>query len=465
MTPPRAVHNLLTDDRQRRILDRYGERTPDSRRAHERAMRVLPGGVSRNIVHHAPYPLFIESGRGAHLVDVDGNDYLDFIGNHTAMILGNGAPEVTAAVESQLARGTAWAAASRAEAILAELIVDRLPSAEHVRFAASGTEAAMLAVRLARAFTGRSRVAKFEGGYHGLGEFAMISVAPDPAAAGPAAAPTSVAAGGVTPAARDDVVVLPFNDAAAVEAILQRHAAELAAIVVEPVMGVAGTIAPAKGFLDLLRRLAHRHGIVLVFDEVITLRLAYGGAQALFGVTPDLTVLGKIIGGGYPIGAIAGRAEIMALCDPTRPDAVLVSGTFHANPVALAAGAATLKLLTPETLARLNDRSGALMRQVAAILGRARTPLRLTSVGSLFNLHANDAPVTDYRSSAGGNKELLKWLRLALLNEGVMLSARGMGCLSVPMTDADLRRFTAALERALAAVGVLADNVPAAVAE
>jgi glutamate-1-semialdehyde 2,1-aminomutase len=460
MTPTPAT---LSDD-QHRILARYGARTPESRKVHERAARVLPGGVNRNIVHHAPYPLFIESGRGALLTDVDGNDYLDFIGNHTAMILGNCVPEVTAAVEQQLARGTAWAAASRAEAVLAEQIVERLPSAERVRFTASGSEAAMLAVRVARAFTGRSLVAKFEGGYHGLSEFAMVSVTPDPAKAGPASAPTGVAANGIPAAVRDGVVVLPFNDPTAVEAIVRRHAAELAAIVVEPVRGVAGAIAPAAGFLDFLRRLTQQHGILLVFDEVISFRLSYGGAQALFDISPDLTLLGKIIGGGYPIGAIAGRAEVMELFNPTRPDAVLLSGTFHANPVALAAGAATLQLLTRKAIDDLTARGERLMQEVTAILDGARTPLRATSVGSLFNLHATDAPVTDYRSSARSNKELMKWLRLALLNEGVMRSPRGMGCLSVPMTDADLRSFTAALERALAAVGAAAGPA-AAVAE
>jgi glutamate-1-semialdehyde 2,1-aminomutase len=464
MTPQPALHNILSDDQQRRILARYGERTPESRKAHERAARVLPGGVSRNIVHHGPYPLFIESGRGAHLTDVDGNDYLDFIGNHTAMIVGNCAPEVLAAVEEQLTRGTAWAAASTAESVLAEQIVERLPSVERVRFTASGSEAAMLGVRVARAFTGRSLVAKFEGGYHGLSEFAMVSVAPDPAKAGPAKAPIGVAANGIPAAVRDGVVILPFNDPAAVESIVQRHAADLAAIVVEPVMGAGGVIPPAGEFLDFLRRLTQRHSILLVFDEVITMRLSYGGAQALYGVTPDLTLLGKIIGGGYPIGAVAGRADIMEMFNPTRPDAVLLSGTFHANPVALAAGMATLRLATAAALDQLNERGQRLMRDVEAILDAARTPLRVTSVGSLFNLHATDAPVTDYRSSARSNKEMMKWLRLALLNEGVMLSPRGMGCLSLPMTDADLRSFTAALERALVAVGAAA-SAAAAVAE
>ena len=273
------------------------------------------------------------------LTDVDGNDYLDFIGNHTAMIVGNCAPEVTAAVERQLARGTAWAAATRAEAVLAELIVARLPSAERLRFVASGSEAAMLGVRVARAFTGRSLVAKFEGGYHGLSEFAMVSVAPDPAKAGPATAPIGVAANGIPAAARDGVVVLPFNDPAAVERIVERHAADLAAIVVEPVIGAGGVIPPAADFLPFPAapdRAARHPSSVRRGDFDSGCPTA--APRRLFGVAPDLTLLGKIIGGGYPIGAIAGRAEVMELFNPTRADAVLLSGTFHANPVALAAG-------------------------------------------------------------------------------------------------------------------------------
>jgi glutamate-1-semialdehyde 2,1-aminomutase len=256
-------------------------------------------------VHHAPYPLFVESGRGAHLTDADGNDYLDFIGNHTAMIVGNCAPEVIAAVEQQLARGTAWAAATRAEAELAEQIVERLPSAERVRFTASGSEAAMLGVRVARAFTSRSLVAKFEGGYHGLSDFAMVSVAPDPAK------PARQRADGVVNGSRRP-------RATARRAAVQRSDGGRASCGGTPPISrivVERGSAPAESSPPPAFRFPappdRQYGILLVFDEVI-MRLSYGGAQALL-MSPGSDLLGKIIGGGYPIGAVAGRADIMEM--------------------------------------------------------------------------------------------------------------------------------------------------------
>jgi glutamate-1-semialdehyde 2,1-aminomutase len=335
------------------------------------------------------------------------------------------------------------------------MLVERLPSAKQVRFTASGTESTMLAMRAARAFTGRPLVAKFEGGYHGLNDYAMVSVAPALDQAGPAEAPRSVGTPGVPPGTVESMVVLPFNDPAAVEAIVAKHKDRLAGIIVEPLLGAAGTILPKPGFLEFLREITRRNGMVLIFDEVISFRLAWGGAQSFYGVTPDLTTLGKIIGGGYPIGGIAGRAEIMALFDPTRAGAITLSGTFHANPVALVAGIATLKLLTADAIAAVNRRTERFAAAAAAILKRAALPLRIQSVGSLFNIHATAEPVTDYRAVARSDKEFLKLLHLSLLNEGVLLSPRGLGCFSVPMTDADVEFLLRALEQALAATGAL----------
>jgi glutamate-1-semialdehyde 2,1-aminomutase len=312
-----------------------------------------------------------------------------------------------------------------------------------------------MAIRAARAFTGRPLIAKFEGGYHGLNDYAMVSLAPSLDAAGPADAPNSVPAPGVPKAVSDTVVVLPFNNAGAVEAILRKRGKDIAGVIIEPVMGSTGILAPRPGFLEMLRRVTQELGMVLIFDEVISFRLAFGGAQEYFGVRADLTTLGKIIGGGYPIGAVAGRADIMGMFDPTQPNTVTLSGTFHANPVALVAGIETLKATTAAAIADLNRRAARLHEDVTRLFARCRTPLQLHTVGSLFNIHACAGPVEDYRSAAQGNKELLKWLQLALLNEGVLLSPRGMGCLSTPMTDGDLAGFVAALERALVAVGAL----------
>jgi glutamate-1-semialdehyde 2,1-aminomutase len=311
----------------------------------------------------------------------------------------------------------------------------------------------MMAIRVARAFTGRPLMAKFEGGYHGQHDYAMVSLAPDLAAAGPASHPKAVAPAGIPDGARDSMIILPFNDPGACEAILTEHAADLAGVIVEPVMGVAGTVLPADGFLQHLRDVTRRLGALLIFDEVITFRLGYGGAQALFGVTPDLTVLGKIIGGGYPIGAVAGAAEVMELFNPARPGAVTLSGTFQANPVTLAAGIAAMKRLTPEALEQLNALSARLVARLRPLLGQARIPLQVNAIGSLLNLHATAEPVTDHRSSARGDREFLKWLHLALLNEGVLLSPRGMACLSLAMTEADLAHFLAAFQKALQTTG------------
>ncbi len=452
-----AASNVgLLDERAREeILARYKARTGASQQAHRRALKSLPAGVNRNIVYQSPYPVFVQAGRGAHLIDLDGQRYLDLIGNYTSMILGHAPAAVTAAAQAQVARGTAWAAASPDEAVLAEMILARLGGDGRLRFTASGTEATLMAIRAARAFTRRPLIAKFEGGYHGLNDYAMVSLAPAADLAGAAQEPNSVPAPGIPAAVADTVVVLPFNNPAAVEAILRRRGQDIAGVIVEPVMGTAGIVRPKPGFLEMLRQVTQELGIVLIFDEVISFRLAFGGAQEYFGVRSDLTTLGKIIGGGYPIGAVAGRPDIMRTFDPTQPDTVTLSGTFHANPVALAAGIETLKAVSREALIELNRKGAKLHDDMTRLLARCRTPLQVNTVGSLFNIHALAGPVEDYRSSAQGNKELLKWLQLALLNEGVLLSPRGMGCLSTPMSDADLAGFLTALERSLVAVGAL----------
>ncbi len=449
-----ALANACPPERQAQIVERYRKRTRLSAAAHAKARQVLPGGINRNIVYHRPHPLFFACAKGAWLTDLDGNEYLDCNGNYTSMILGNCVPEVMDAVTRQVALGTAWAGASAAEAELARLLVRRLPTAEQVRFTASGSEAAMMALRLARATTGRPLIAKMEGGYHGLSDYAMISVAPPPDA-GRAQEPQAVSAPGVTPGVAAGVLVLPFNDAAATADLIQRHATRLAAIIVEPVLGVGGIIAPQPGYLELLRDLASRHGILLIFDEVISFRLSSGGAQQRFGVAPDLTVLGKIIGGGYPIGAVAGSEVLMRRFDPAELDSVSLSGTFHANPVALAAGIATLELVTPKRLDRLNRAAEALALRVAALLRRAALPLSINAVGSLLALHTCAEPVTSYRAAAAAPRDGLAWLYLALLNEGVLLSPRGMGCLSLAMSTTDHERFLTAMEAALVATGLL----------
>ena len=440
-------------DGREAILARYRERTPGSKAHHANARELLPGGINRNIVYHAPHPLVIRSGNGAYLTDVDGNRYLDMIGNYTSMILGHCPPGVVEAAEEQLCRGTAWAAVSEAEATLAGMIVERLPSAEQVRFTASGTEATMMAMRAARAHTGRPLIAKFEGGYHGIHDYATVSLFPPLDVAGPAERPTALAPPGIPDEVRDTVLVLPFNAPDAVAAIIEAHAERLAGVILEPIIGAGGIIPPADGFLPFLREITERHGIVLIFDEVISFRVAYGGAQEHYGVTPDLTALGKIIGGGFPTGAVAGLREIMAVFDPSAgPAPVTLSGTFHANPVMLAAGIATLEQLTRDAIEDLNRFARRVGDRLRQALATAPVPMRLNQVGSLLNIHVTDEPVVDYRSSARADLATMALLQMALLNEGVFLAPRGMACLSVPMTDADANLLLDAVGAGLEAI-------------
>jgi glutamate-1-semialdehyde 2,1-aminomutase len=269
----------------------YVRRHPTSRALHEQAQGPLPGGDTRTVTFFDPFPLYMNRGSGCRLYDVDGHSLLDLLGNYTSMIWGHAHPKIVEAIRAQAARGTGFAAPTESQAVLGAMIRERLPSMDKIRFTNSGTEAAMHAIRAARAFTGRDAIVKMEGGYHGSSDAVEISVHPDPAQAGPAARPRPIPDGrGIPAATLGDVLIAPFNDAAACEAILRTHHARIAAVIVEPVQGVAGTIAPRDGFLTALREITRELGIVLIFDEVIAFRVGYHGAQGLYRVTPDLTV-------------------------------------------------------------------------------------------------------------------------------------------------------------------------------
>src|SRR5439155_25196175 len=316
------------------IEARYRARTPGSAAQYERALASLPGGDTRTIAYHAPYPLAIDRARGAVLTDVDGNEYVDFLNNYTSLIHGHAHPRLVAAATEQLKRGSAYAAASANQAELAGILRERVASVDAVRFTNSGTEAAMNAIRAARAFTGRPMLVKMEGGYHGTYDATEVSIHPDPAAAGPADAPRPVAEGrGLTPGAVADTLVLPFNDAAAAERLFAARGGDLAAVIVEPLLGSGGMIPATREYLQRLRDLTAAHGALLIFDEVMTFRVGPGGTQGVHGIRPDLTLFAKIIAGGFPVGAFGGRAEIMAQYDPRRAGHRYQARTFHGQPV------------------------------------------------------------------------------------------------------------------------------------
>ena len=420
--------------------ERYAELTAASRALFERALQSLPGGNSRTTVFHAPYPVYLVQGEGCRVTDADGVERIDFISNYTSLVHGHCHPRVVAAVQDQAARLMSAAAPSELEVELAERIRERLPSVELLRFGNSGTEATMLAIRAARAFTGRKTIAVFAGAYHGTHDYALAI---------PPVAGSHASARGVPEAIAASIVVCRFNDAEGTRTALEPHLADLAAVVVEPVQGAAGVIPAEPDFLAALRALTQDAGALLVFDEVIAFRIAYHGAQGRYGVTPDLTALGKIIGGGLPIGAFGGRADVMELFDPRSGSRLPHGGTFNANPLSMAAGLTTLELLTPAEYERLETLAGDLVAKLERLFDERGLAARVTRAGSLFNVHLTAGPVRDHADVLASDLELLARLHLALLGHGVLWTHRGMGCLSTPMTIAEIDAFVDAAGIAL----------------
>src|SRR5215210_1422213 len=429
----------------------YLSLTPTSYEYYKKGREYLPGADSRSPLFHPPYPVVLEEGHECWLSDVDGNRLLDFTGNHTSLVLGYGHPRVVEAVRRQLEKGTAFPGVTTPQVRMAKLLCERVPSFEQVRFANSGTEAAMNAVRAARAFTGRHKIAKIEGGYNGSWDDVMVSTHPSGEQSGdvlrPNAAPASL---GLSPDSADNVVVLPFNDVEAAARRIEGQGAHLAAVIVEPVLGSAGMIPAEQGYLDMLREVTERLGILLIFDEVISFRVAYGGAQEHYGITPDLTCLGKLIGGGFPLGVFGGRSDIMAMFDPSRGRPKIPHpGSYNANPVSLMAGATTLELLTSEVIRLLNLRGEYLRRRIREAFEEVDLPAQVTGLGSLFAIHLTSQPIRSYRDTIGADADLRHRIFLGLFKEGVLIDPRGVGCVAAAVGEAEIERFVDSLRTVL----------------
>ncbi len=436
----------------------YPDSSPLSSKLFERARKVMPGGNTRTTVYIDPFPIYADRGEGCRVWDVDGNVYYDCINNFTAMIHGYGQPEAVAAVADQLPRGTAFGAPTVSEIELAELLVERLPSVDHIRFANSGTEGVMMAIKAARAFTDRPKIVKIEGAYHGSYDFAEVSLDSSPANWGDLPVSTAYAKG--TPqGVLSDVIAVPFNDAEALRAVFGAHGNEIAAVLIDPMPNRAGLIPARRDYLEALVETAHAAGALVIFDEVISFRLGYSGAQGLWGITPDLTALGKIIGGGFPVGAVAGRADVMAVFDPTRGKPALPhGGTFTANPVTMRAGLAAMQALTPDMFAHL-DRIGDQLREgTNAALTKHGLPGQCVGLGSLFKVHFTTSPISDYRSvyPTQAERRKLDLFHKGLLDRGVLSASYGLFALSTPMTETDAANILAAIDDTLGAIAAQA---------
>lgn len=384
-----------------------------------KARKVIPGGVNspvRACRSVGMDPLFIQRAEGSKVFDADGNAYIDYVGSWGPMILGHGHPEVISAIEKVLARGTSFGAPTDLEVELAEMVIEAVPSVEMVRMVNSGTEATMSAVRLARGVTGRDLVVKFDGCYHGHGDTFLVQAGSGVATLGIPGSP------GVPEACVKNTLSLPYNDTKRLNEVFSEKGDTIAAVIVEPVAGNMGLVPPEPGFLETLRKLTQDHGAILIFDEVMTgFRVAYGGGQALYGVTPDLTCMGKIIGGGLPVGAYGGRSEIMSQIAPEGP--VYQAGTLSGNPVAMVAGIATLKCLqAPGFYETLEARSAMLAEGLKGAAAKAGIPVAGNRVGSMLGMFFTKQPVSDFAEAQQSDVALFSRYYRAMLNEGVYLA-------------------------------------------
>jgi glutamate-1-semialdehyde 2,1-aminomutase len=416
-----------------------------SAQLHRRGLKVMPGGCSRNTVLRKPHPLYAERGEGCYVTDVEGVKRIDFANNMASLIHGHAHPQIVAAVTEQLKRGTAFTLATEVEVDYAEHMTQRNSRFEKIRFVNSGTEAVMCALKAARAYTGRPRIAKAEGAYHGSYDFAEVSQTAKPENWGEEQQPASVPVARGTPASvLDDVVVIPFNDSERALAILDAHRDELACVMVDLMPHRIG-LKPAKPeFVQALYQWARANGVLFVCDEVITLRSSYGGAQELYDIAPDLTAMGKMIGGGFPVGALAGRAEIMDVMNPWAEQVLFPhSGTFSANPVTMVAGLTAMELFDRAAVEKLNRLAGYARDQITQAIAIANVPACVTGAGSMFRVHMKAEVPDSYREAF---PDALETARLAsmldhLFDNGIIMINTCSAVLSTPMTELEIDRL------------------------
>ena len=419
------------------FVDEYRADTEQSRVLHNRATQVIPGGDTRHTTHHEPYPSFVSEGAGCQLTTVDDTTLIDFLNNYTVNIHGHGFEPVVEAICDRYELGNSPGAPVEEFVKLAECLVDRTPSVEKVRFCNSGTEATMHAIRGAIAYTGNEKILKVQGGYHGAHDTVEIGVHG-----------RGRENSGIPRGVERRVETVKYNDIAALHNTFEQYGDELACFIIEPVLGAGGMIPATKEYLSTARDLTESTDTPLIFDEVISYRLAEGGAQQLYDIVPDLTTLGKIIGGGLPVGAFGGRSELMSIFHPVS-GSVSQSGTFSGNPATMAGGIASLEELDSATIQQLNQRGNSLRKALKDVVTDADIPVKITGVGSLFHIHFTQDSVSDADSSTNGC-ETARELFMAMRNRGIYLSPRGMGCLSTPMTtdeiDEFINSFTASIQ-------------------
>ena len=423
------LETLLRDAEQR-----YIEANPNSQKSYQHACTAMPGGNTRTTLYYPPFPLTIDKAEGCKLWDVDGHSYTDFLGEYSAGIYGHSHPRIQQAVTETMAKGMVYGGPSAYEAKLAALISERYPSCELVRFCNSGTEANLMAISSARIVTGKTHIMVFKGGYHG----GVLSFVPVPAITN-APYPT---------------VMADYNDLEGTVALIEKHADELAAVLVEPMMGTAGCLPADPEFLHGIRAATAENNIMLIFDEVMTSRLAPGGLQQKLGIKPDLTSFGKYLGGGLTFGAFGGRADILERFDPRRPDAFLHSGTYNNNVLTMTAGYVGLsEIYTPQAADALNNTGDQFRQRLNQLAKQHEVPAQVTGIGSLMGMHFTDRPIRKPQDATATPEEARSLFHLHMLSQGFYVGRKGYMSLSLVLEEADYDHFAEAFEEFLSAYG------------
>jgi len=431
------LNNLLEDQNKN-----YKSRTKNSFNKHKIATEVMPGGNTRTTQWMDPYPFFVDKAKGMYIYDIDENKYLDFMLNATTLILGHANPKIINALSNQINDGTVYSVPTDGQTKLADILVDRIPSMEKVRFTNSGTEATMMAIMAARSFTKKTKIAKFEGGYHGTHDHVSVSVYPKKGDLNPETHPGIPEYSFQPPSILDDVIVLPYNDKEKCESLLKKYKNDLSCIIMEPIVSNFGYLPLDLDFLKFIRNITEELNIVLIFDEIQSFRVSKGGAQESFGITPDMTTLGKIIGGGLPVGAFGGKESIMELFDPSsKKYDIAHAGTFNGNPMTMEAGIAVMNALDQPDFDHMNDLGEKLRQRLRSVFDEINLPVQITGFGSLFGINFNDNEIVDYRTFIENNSDMTKILFTYLRNNEVLLQLKNAGALNVLMTEKEIDFF------------------------
>ena len=425
------------------ILDdqniQYVNKTKNSYRKHDLATKVMPGGNTRTTQWMEPYPFFAENAEGMYINDIDGNHYLDFMLNATTLILGHAHPDIVKTLTQQIQEGTVYSVPTDGQSKLADILVERIPSFEKVRFTNSGTEATMMAIMAARSFTKKTKIAKFEGGYHGTHDHVSVSVYPKKEDLNTETHPGVPEYSYQPKSILEDVIVMPYNDIEKSKELINKFKDDLSCIIMEPIISNFGYLPLDLEFIKFIREITEELGIVLIFDEIQSFRVSSGGAQESFGITPDMTTLGKIIGGGLPVGAFGGKDEIMELFDPTSSNYDIAhAGTFNGNPLTMEAGVTVMENLTSNNFEKMNHLGDSLRSKLSSVFNEINLDVQVTGYGSLFGINFNGNKIKDYRSFLNNNSDMTKILFSYLRNKGILLQLKNAGALNILMTEKEI---------------------------